>query len=317
MKTLYPDIDEYKTYLYIVSTIHTLYIEESGNPKGIPIIHIKGGPGGKCKPKDRQYFDPQKYRIINYDQRGCGQSTPQGEISENTTQDLLEDIEKIRIYLKIESWIVTGGSWGSTLALAYAQKYSQQVTALIIRGIFTARRSEIDWLYGHGSNRIFPDYWEKVQAIIRADNGKEFAQKMLQIINGSNEELKKKVVYIDSEWETKISTLIPEVYNEEITDESIHSARILNHYMANECFLDEGQLIANASRLKHIPITIIQGRYDMVCPFETAWDLYNQIPHAKFITVPDAGHGRDSGIIDAYINALDEIPYFQGIQRTV
>lgn len=292
MKALFPAITPYKTHLLKVSSIHTLYIEESGNPKGKPIISFHGGPGSQSKPDHRCFYDPSIYRIILFDQRGCGKSTPLGETRENTTRHLVDDIEKIREYLSIDRWVVNGGSWGSTLALAYAQSYPHRPKALILRGIFTFRKWEIEW-FTQNARAFFPDKWDRAMVSIpRLD--KQLNDYLYEVYAGPRTPLQIETITSLNIWHRSLMKLIPDEPNEGmLSPDAVAGERILYYYIKNKGFLKEGQLIENAHLLKDIPAVIIQGRYDMCCPPVTAWELYKKMPHAHFHMIPDAGHKSD------------------------
>lgn len=306
MKSLYPPIKPYKTEMLKVSDLHTLYVEESGNKEGTPVIFLHGGPGSKSQGKYRQFFNPVKYRIIMFDQRGCGQSTPQGELEENTTQELVEDIEKIRKHLNIESWIVFGGSWGSTLALAYAQRHPEQVSHLILRGIFMFRRSEIDWLYGGGPKDLFPDLWEQYISPLSEEERTDIVSVYTKrVLEGD-----RLAIQAVRTWEEQLSVLVAEEKeeNEVLDDGGMSSYQILFHYIQNKGFLEDGELLKHTDKIKHIPTTIVQGRYDMICPMVTAWDLHNSLPDADFYVVSDAGHNaKEPGITATLVEVMDTI----------
>jgi len=306
---LYPAIEPYKVQRLQVSELHELHIEESGNPAGRPVIFLHGGPGGGTGPKHRRYFDPDKYHIILFDQRGCGQSTPYAEVRENSTWELVADIERIREHLGIERWMVFGGSWGATLGLAYAEKHPQRVTELILRGIFLLRQREVDWLYQEGASRIFPEAWEPYRdAIPEAERG-GFMQAYAKRLLSEDPALNLPAAKAWSIWEGACSKLIPDEdfiasYGDEAT--TLAFARIECHYMLNRGWFEEAQLLCDAPKLKGIPGAIIQGRYDMVCPIETAWALSKAWPEADLVIVPDAGHSAyDSGISRALVAATD------------
>jgi len=306
---LYPAIEPYKVQRLQVSELHELHIEESGNPAGRPVIFLHGGPGGGTGPKHRRYFDPDKYRIILFDQRGCGQSTPYAEVRENSTWELVADIERIREQLGIERWMVFGGSWGATLGLAYAEKHPQRVTELILRGIFLLRQREVDWLYQEGASRIFPEAWEPYRdAIPEAERG-GFMQAYAKRLLSEDPALNLPAAKAWSIWEGACSKLIPDEdfiasYGDEAT--TLAFARIECHYMLNRGWFEEAQLLRDAPKLKGIPGAIIQGRYDMVCPIESAWALSKAWPEADLVIVPDAGHSAyDAGISRALVAATD------------
>ncbi|HAV15403.1 MAG TPA: prolyl aminopeptidase [Candidatus Pacebacteria bacterium] len=302
MNTLFPPFEPYKIEQFPVSNIHTLYLEQSGNPQGKPIIALHGGPGSHSKPDHRCLFDPKKYHIILFDQRGCGKSTPAGELRENTTDQLVEDIEKIRRRLSIDTWIVHGGSWGSALALAYAEKYSQHVKALIVRGVFTFRKWEIDWVYKN-ARLFYPDVWDEVCKVLNFSEGDNFGEKMKKILLSGNKTAITKAVKVYTIWSAHLMKLFPVVDRiTPISESEIYSAQIMFHYVQNNGFLKEGQLLDKATVLQNIPTAIIQGRYDVCCPPLTAWELHKKLPQSELVFVQDAGHkGDERGIIDKVI----------------
>ncbi len=298
LNQFYPEIEPYQTEFFKVSDLHTLYVEQSGNPNGRPIVFLHGGPGGGTNSDHRRYFNPEHYRIILFDQRGSGLSTPAAELKENTTWDLISDIEKIRTHLKISDWIVFGGSWGSTLALAYAETYPQFVKGLILRGIFLCRPSEIKWFYQFGASEIFPDLWESYKNHIAPDEQNDFVSAYYKKLTDVNLNVRLAAAKIWSKWEAATSKLfIDENFVDEFEDPTyaLQFARIECHYFMNNAFFKSNNwLIENLSRLKNIPIAIVQGRYDVVCPMRSAWDLHQElnkigISHSLKI-IQDAGH---------------------------
>ncbi|MCM2249051.1 MAG: prolyl aminopeptidase [Geothrix sp.] len=306
---LYPAIEPFKVHRLKVSDLHELHVEESGNPDGKPVIFLHGGPGGGTSPKHRRYFDPARYRIILFDQRGCGQSTPYAEVRENTTWDLVADIERIREHLGIGRWMVFGGSWGATLGLAYAEKHPERVTELILRGIFLLRQREVDWLYQEGASRVFPDAWEPYRdAIPEAERG-GFLQAYAKRLLSEDPALNLPAAKAWSIWEGATSKLIPDPdfiasYGDEAT--TLAFARIECHYFLNRGWMSEAQLLHDAPKLKGIPGAIIQGRYDMVCPIESAWALAKAWPEGDLVIVPDAGHSAyEPGVSRALVAATD------------
>jgi proline iminopeptidase len=275
------------------------------------VIFLHGGPGGGTSPKHRRYFDPERYRIVLFDQRGCGLSTPYAEVRENTTWDLVADIERIREYLGIDHWMVFGGSWGATLGLAYAEKHPLRVSELVLRGIFLLRKREVDWLYQEGANRIFPDAWEPYRdAIPEAERG-DFLQSYARRLLSDDPAVNLPAAKAWSIWEGATSKLIPDPdfiasYGDEAT--TLAFARIECHYFLNRGWMDEGQLLRDADKLKGIPGAIINGRYDMVCPIESAWVLSKAWPEGDLVIVPDAGHSAyDAGISRALVAATDRL----------
>lgn len=306
---LYPAIEPTKVHRLKVSELHELYVEESGNPNGKPAVFLHGGPGGGTSPKHRRYFDPERYRIILFDQRGCGQSTPYAEVRENSTWDLVADIERIREFLNIDQWMVFGGSWGATLGLAYAEVHPKRVTELILRGIFLLRQREVDWLYQEGASRIYPDAWEPYRDAIPAAERGDFLKAYAARLLSDDSTLNLPAAKAWSIWEGATSKLIPDPdfiasYGDEAT--TLAFARIECHYFLNKGWMDEGQLLRDAPALQTIPGAIIQGRYDMVCPIESAWALAKAWPGAELVIVPDAGHSAyESGISKALVAATD------------
>lgn len=307
---LYPAIEPFATGRLKVSDVHEIYYEVSGNPRGKPAVVCHGGPGGGTTPSMRRYFNPEKYRIVLFDQRGCGKSTPNAELEGNTTWDLVADMEKLRRHLDIGKWQVFGGSWGSTLALAYAETHPDKVTELVLRGIFTIRRAEIRWFYQEGASWLFADAWEQyLEAIPPAERG-DLVGAYHRRLTGADEAEKLKAAKAWSAWEGGTVSLVP---SQERIDSfssdafAIAFARIECHYFVNRGFFDrDDQLIANAGRIRHIPGVIVQGRYDVCTPMKTAFDLHKAWPEAEFVLVGDAGHAAsEPGIIDALVRATD------------
>ena len=306
----YPAIEPFATGRLKVSDIHEIYYEASGNPDGKPAVVCHGGPGGGVTPSMRRYFDPAKYRIILFDQRGCGKSTPNAELGGNTTWDLVADMEKLRRHLDIETWQVFGGSWGSTLALAYAETHPERVTELVLRGIFMLRRSELLWFYQEGASWMFADAWENyLEPIPEAERGDLIAAYHRRL-TGENQAEKLRAAKAWSAWEGGTVSLVPS--QERIESFSadafaIAFARIECHYFVNRGFFDrDDQLLANAHRIRNIPGVIVQGRYDVVTPMKSAWDLHKAWPEAELVLVGDAGHAAsEPGIVDALIRATN------------
>ncbi len=291
---LYPPIEPYNTSKLQVSPVHEIYFEESGNPAGKPVIFLHGGPGGGSDPKQRRFFHPEKYRIVNMDQRGCGKSTPYASLEANTTWDLVADIEKIRDHLGIACWQVFGGSWGSTLALAYSQTYPDRVTELILRGIFLLRKQEIDWFYQRGASVLYPDAWEPYLAHIPEAERVDLLSAYYRRLTSDDPAVRLAAAKVWSGWEGATSKLLPDPafaghYEED--EFALAFARIEAHYFFNKGFFQtDDQLLCNASRIRGIPGVIVQGRYDVVCPMESAWALHRAWPEADFIITPDSGH---------------------------
>ncbi|KAF8338353.1 prolyl aminopeptidase serine peptidase [Amanita rubescens] len=295
-----------------VSDVHTLYYEISGNKNGNPVVYLHGGPGSGTHPADRGYFDPNKYKIVMFDQRGAGKSTPSACTDENTTWDLVKDVEKLRKHLKIEKWHVFGGSWGSTLSLAYAQSHPERVKSLVLRGIFTLRKSELRFFYQDGTSHLFPEAWAEYEAIIPQNERRDMIKAYSVRLNSPDEKIRLQAAKAWSKWELSTSGLY---INEESVSHSeddkfaLAFARIENHYFINEGFMREGQLLEQQSldKIRHIPMVIVQGRYDVVCPATTAYALHKALPKSELYIVPDAGHSaREPGIAKLLIEATDK-----------
>ncbi len=311
MKQMYPEIEPYSTGFLKVSDLHTIYFEEAGNPKGKPVVFLHGGPGGGIISNYRRYFNPEKWRIILLDQRGCGQSKPFAELRENTTWDLVADIEKLRSHLSIAKWSVFGGSWGSTLALSYAIKSPDNVSELFLRGIFLLRKKEIDWFYQEGCSKIYPDAWEEYVKPIPMEERNDFVKAFYKRLTSEDSNIRKEAAKAWSVWEGSTSKLIPETdivarFGEDEFADAF--ARIECHYFINKGFFTEDNfLLNNVDKIRHIPTVIVQGRYDVVCPAESAWDLHRAFPEAEFHLIADAGHSlSEKGITDALICATDK-----------
>lgn len=310
-RKLYPAIKAYRTGFLRVSPEHELYYEESGNPKGKPVVFLHGGPGGGTDPKMRRFFDPKKYRIVLFDQRGCGKSRPHASLVDNTTWHLVADIEALREHLGIERWMVFGGSWGSTLALAYAQKHPQSVSAMILRGIFLLRRWELEYLYQNpsGTAALYPDLWEHYCAPIPEAERGDMMQAYYRRLTSEDAKTIASASKAWSIWEgsTSFLRLNPDYIAKFQEDQHAAAfARIECHYFVNAGWMEEGQLLKNVEIVRKIPSVIVQGRYDIVCPMKTAWDLHLAWPEAEFNVIPDAGHSAfEAGITDALVAASD------------
>ncbi|NJN71703.1 MAG: prolyl aminopeptidase [Limnothrix sp. RL_2_0] len=310
MRDLYPPIRPYNTGMLNVSDIHALYYEESGNPDGKPVIFLHGGPGGGCPPVYRQFFDPRYWRIVLFDQRGAGKSMPKAELRENTTWDLVADIEKIREHLHIDTWFVFGGSWGSTLSLAYSQTHPERCLGLILRGIFMLRDKEIQWFYQYGASEIFPDAWQAYLKPIPPEERGDLVQAYHKRLTSDDRSVRLEAAKAWAVWEGSTSKLVPSSASKTgfaRPDFAEAFARIECHYFVNKGFFEvEDQLLRDIHKIRHLPCVIVQGRYDVVCPMTTAWDLHQAWPEAEFILVPTAGHSAyEDGIRTALLNATD------------
>lgn len=307
---LYPEIEPYRTGRLKVTGPHELYFEESGNPEGKPVVFLHGGPGGGSDAKQRRFFDPNRYRIVLFDQRGCGKSVPHACLEENTTWDLVADIERLREHLKIDRWQVFGGSWGSTLALAYAETHPDRVTELLLRGIFLLRKKEIDWFYQKGASFIYPDAWEEYENHIPREERSDYLTAYYKRLTSSDASVRLAAAKVWSTWEARTSKLLPDpVFVDRFAQDefALAFARIEAHYFFYKGFFkSDGQLLSDVGRVRKIPSIIVQGRYDVVCPMESAWELHQAWPEAEFVVVPDAGHSvYEAGIARALVAATD------------
>ena len=309
-RELYPEIHPYKESFIKGDDTHEIFFEESGNPDGQPILFLHGGPGGGTGAKQRRFFDPSHYRIILFDQRGCGKSNPLGETAKNTTDNLVNDIELIRKELNIKAWILFGGSWGSTLALAYAIKYPELVQGLILRGIFLSRKHELDWFL-KDVDIFFPELHHNLLKHIPNTSKKNLLEKYTELVFSNDKDCAYKAAISWNQFEGSILKLLPPAISSEtieIDNEfELARAKVQLHYINNNCFVDGEDMLEKSKILKNIPITIIQGRYDMVCPPKTAYEIHQAIPRSKLIIVPDAGHSAsEAGTLSSLLDATDE-----------
>jgi proline iminopeptidase len=309
-RTFYPEIEPYRTGRLRVSDLHEIYWEESGNPQGKPVVFLHGGPGGGTEPRQRRFFDPSAYRIVLFDQRGAGKSTPYASLVDNTTQHLVADMEQLREHLGVERWQVFGGSWGSSLALAYAEAHPERVTELVLRGIFLLRKVEIDWFYQRGADAIFPDAWEDYLAPIPVEERGDMLHAYHKRLTSEDAAVRIEAAKAWSIWEGRTSclhanaALIARTSGDEF---ALAFARIECHYFVNNSFLKtDTQLLDEIGKIRHIPTVIVQGRYDVVCPMESAWALHRAFPEADLRITPDGGHSAfEPGNIHELISATD------------
>jgi proline iminopeptidase len=307
--SLYPPLEPYASERLAVGDDHEIYLEQCGDPAGIPVVFLHGGPGAGCSPSHRRFFDPRRYRIILFDQRGCGRSTPHAVLEHNSTWDLVADMERIRERLGIERWLVFGGSWGSTLALAYAETHPERVSGLVLRGIFLCRRDEIAWFYQQGASWVFPDYWQDFVGPIPIAERDDLVGAYYQRLTDPDATVRLDAAKAWSIWEGRCATLLPDQQiRSTFSDErlALSMARIECHYFMHEAFLRPNQLLQDAGRLATIPGVIVHGRYDLICPLRSAWELSAAWPQATLEIVDDAGHAAfEPGISRALIAATD------------
>lgn len=311
MKPLYPEISPYNTFFLETDSKHNVYVEESGSADGIPIIFLHGGPCSGTKPHHRQFFNPESYRIILMDQRGSGLSTPYGELENNSTQDLINDMELLREHLGIEKWVLFGGSWGGALALLYAQQHTEKVSAMIIRGIFLARQKDSDWFMDDGAGRIYPECWQNLVSSIPKQDRANLVQGLYDALNSDNELTQRRAAKAWATWGAQVALGIDYQKEGEIehaSEEMVKQVRMELHYALNNYFISENQILKYCDKLTEIPTIIIHGRYDLVCPIEAAMSLHNALPEAQYIVLPDSGHvAKGEEMIDALIGATNNM----------
>jgi len=308
-RTLYPPIEPYDSGMLDVGDGHRLYWERCGTKGAKPVVFLHGGPGAGCSPAHRRQFDPAKYDILLFDQRGCGRSTPHASLEANTTWHLVEDIERLRMMMGVDKWMVFGGSWGSTLSLAYAQTHPERVTELVLRGIFLFDQYELDWLYKDGASSLYPDGWDEFVSIIPEDERGDLVEAYRKRLTGDDKAVQLEAAKAWGKWEGVTVTLLPSpevIENFTEDDKAIAIARIENHYMVNKGWLEEGQLLRGAEKLRGIPAVIVQGRHDCCTPPRAAWALHKAWPEAELQIVPDGGHlFSEPGVLDGLVRATD------------
>lgn len=308
-RTLYPTIEPYASGLMESSDGHHVYWERCGNPRGKPAVFLHGGPGSGCKAVHRRLFDPERYDVLLFDQRGCGRSLPHASLDNNTTWHLVEDIERLRDMTGARQWLVFGGSWGSALALAYAQRHPERVSELVLRGIFTLRQQELDWYYKNGACHVFPDKWERVLSILFEHEHHDVIAAYRKRLTSDSREKQLQAAKLWSLWEGETIKLLPTPQSTSFGEDdfALAFARIENHYFTHHGFLEcDDQLLRDIPRIRHIPCAIIHGRYDLVCPLQNAWDLSKAWPEAELIIVEGAGHAfSEPGILHELIGVTD------------
>jgi proline iminopeptidase len=309
MKTLYPEINPNHIFYLKTGSQHSVYVEESGNPEGIPVIFLHGGPCSGTKPDHRRFFDPERYRIILFDQRGCGQSKPFGEIERNTTQDLIDDMERIREHLSISRWLVFGGSWGAALGLLYAQQHPGRVLGMILRGVFLARQTDMDWFLKNGAGRIYPEQWQRLYESIPSRDRVNLLQGLCHAISGEDEIARRRVAREWSAWggQVALGNAFQVDENSHVGEQMVKQAAMELHYAEHSYFIEENQILDHCNKLQGIPTVIIHGRNDLVCPIEAAFSLHHALPEAEMIVLPNAGHiAQSDDMIDALVSATDK-----------
>jgi proline iminopeptidase len=310
LKQLYPPIEPFESGMLDAGDGHQVYWERCGNPEGKPAVFLHGGPGGGCSPEHRRVFDPEKYCVLFFDQRGCGRSTPHASLDANSTWHLVDDIEKLRVLVGVDRWLVFGGSWGSSLGLAYAQTHPSRVSELILRGIFTVRREELLWYYQEGASWLFPDEWEHFIAPIPVEERHDMMAAYHRRLTGNDPKAQLEAAVAWSQWEGRTITLRLDPAIDKAHEDPHYAlafSRIENHYFVNDGFFKPGQLLRDAAKLRGIPGVIVQGRYDVCTPAKTAWELHKAWPEAEFHIVGEAGHAmKEPGILDRLIRATDK-----------
>jgi proline iminopeptidase len=310
MNTLYPEITPFHSFFLTTTSNHRVYVEQSGNPAGIPVIFLHGGPCSGTKPDHRRFFNPERYQIILMDQRGCGLSTPFGELQHNTTQDLIADMEQIRQQLGIQQWLLFGGSWGGTLALLYAQQYPQTVSAMILRGVFLARQADMDWfLYpDNGVSRIYPQRWQALQVCL-ADSVENVLTRLCERVFGDNRALAEQAAQQWQAWGGQVALGNDFQYSEQpVSEHDLLQVQMELNYAKQRYFIDENQILENCGILQAIPTIIIHGQQDLTCPLEAGWRLHQALPQSEYVVLPNSGHiAKGDEMIDGLVTATDKM----------
>jgi len=311
MKYLYNAIEPFHTFFLNTGSKHQIYVEQSGNPDGIPVIFLHGGPCSGTKPDHRRFFNPDRYHIILFDQRGCGLSKPFGELECNSTQDLCADMERIRLQLKIDRWLLFGGSWGATLALLYAQQHPGRVAGMILRGVFLARQEDLDWFLVEGARRIYPEQWQRLTESVPVQMRENLLHALYDTLESQDEVAKRRVAREWAAWGGQVtlgSDFQPSPHGAaHVTEIMVKQARMELHYARHHYFIGENQILENCGKLSEIPAIIIHGRRDLVCPIESAMKLHQALPHADYVVLPEAGHvAQGADMIDALVSATDQ-----------
>lgn len=310
MRELYPEIEAYGRHHLKVDPLHTVYVEEAGNPRGVPVIFLHGGPGSGCNENHRRYFNPEKYRVLLFDQRGCHRSTPAGETRNNSTGELLQDIERIREHLGIEQWLVFGGSWGATLGLLYAQAHPSRVLGMVLRGVFLARQKDLDWFGRQGASMIFPDYWQEFTEAIPEPERDDLISAYHARVHGADRKARETAALAWSKWAGRIVTyLLPGAeYTPDDVDKTVREALIETHYAKHRYFIDENRILEDTPRLPAVPVRIIHGRRDLTCTLDASWSLHRALPGSDLVIVREGGHlAGEPVMVDALVTATDEM----------
>lgn len=309
MKTLYPEISPFHTFYLGTDSVHEVYVEQSGNPAGIPVIFLHGGPCSGTKPDHRRFFDPERYHIVLMDQRGCGQSRPFGELAGNTTHDLLVDMERIRQHLRIEGWVLFGGSWGGTLALLYAQQYPNRVMAMILRGVFLARKQDMQWFLDNGVSRIYPQRWQALLDSVNAEPEGDVLEELCLTVFGADRAAAERASLQWQLWGGQVALGGDFVPSDDLLNEmSVKQVQMELHYARNDYFIAENQILQNCAGLRQIPTVIIHGQNDLTCPLEAGWQLHRALPQAEYVVLPSSGHvAKGDEMIDALVAAADRM----------